>query len=190
MKKRLPIIAILLTLAALTASAQERLIRFDNERMEIRNNSEKLSFYHKELVRLLMPESAAFGVERIPSNGKESALTYDSVACAFVYRVAEANIWSATRKTPYEAPAVQTFTIPTTQEYAQDIKRVLQYVIDDAEVREDNQLDGIRWEYFCDGQRAYTKDHNGMFAKYTNELMECVRTGNTDRIESILGQIR
>ena len=172
--------------ATLSVTAQETLIRLDNERLEIRNNSPRLSRFHKELARLLVPENAAYGVTVVPSNSKESALTYDSVAHAIVLREAEACIWGALRNEPYEAPAIKTYTIPYDYNKAKAMGKVLDEMLEASEVKEDNTLDGIRWEFFSDKLRAYTKNHNGDIARYTEMLFGAVRKGDVDTINDIL----
>ena len=190
MNKKSILTIILMVVAAFNATAQdnleEKLIRMDADKTETRNSSERLAFFHKELVRLLVPEKAEFGVERVPSNGRESALTYDPETRALVYRVAEGNIWKATKE-DYKAPTVKVFTLPIDQDKAIEWQMIIRNVFIIPSVsKEDNQLDGIRWEFFSDGKRAYTKNHNGAIAKFTDALILAVRNGDKATAETLI----
>ena len=205
-------LGILFTLAALSAAAQDRLIVVDSESLFWRSDSPQLAFFDKEMARLLMPAAAAFGVVCIPSHSQESTLAYDSVAHALVYNVAQESIWHATynamykkkikvkkegtvikrklRKQPkdYVAPGVKTFSLAVTPEQAQKLQAVWTNAVSRAEYREDNMLDGVKWEYFVGGKRAKTHQHNSDFVKFTNQLAEAVRTGNASRKDSLIAE--
>ncbi|WP_288279331.1 hypothetical protein [uncultured Prevotella sp.] len=61
------ILTTLLALVALTAAAQDRLIRVDSESKDLRKTSSQRKMFDREKARLLMPQGATFGVECIPS---------------------------------------------------------------------------------------------------------------------------
>ena len=65
------ILTTLLALVALTAAAQDRLIRVDSESKDLRKASSQRKMFDREKARLLMPQGAAFGVECIPSFSPE-----------------------------------------------------------------------------------------------------------------------
>ena len=186
MKRKHIFVTFLLAVGALAASAQERLIVLDSERLALRNNNAKRSFFYQQMAELLTPQKAAWSVLRVPSNSKEAALAYDSLANVLVYKVAESTIWGATRKENYVAPEVKTFTLRIDTEKAMKLRTLIQAAVVAAEDREDNQLDGIKWEYCCDGQRAYTQNHNSVMAKFTDELMETVGKGDASRAGTLI----
>ena len=72
MKKKTLIL--ILALVALTAGAQDKLMRIDAEARAIRMDDAELSFHDKEIARLLIPQNALFGMITTPSNGFESAM--------------------------------------------------------------------------------------------------------------------
>ena len=95
--KKTTIIALLI-LVTLPLSAQDRLIRVDGESKAWRKKNSQVAMNEREKQRLLMPQGAAFGVECVPSFSPEWTLTYDSVAHALVYKIAEKSIWYSTRR--------------------------------------------------------------------------------------------
>ena len=204
MKKLLS--ALLLALVTLTGLAQDRLIRVDSD-PETRYTSRQRVMFNQERARLLMPQGAAFGVECIPSFSPEWTLTYDSVAHALVYKKAEKSIWYTTyrsmhkqkkvgknhsksvpRKRPknYEAPSVKTYSLSVTPEQVQKLRAIWRTAVSTAEDREVFMLDGTKWEFFVDGQRAKSHREKNVFVKFTDELAEAVKTGNMNRKDSLL----
>ena len=204
MKKLFSIV--LLALVALTGQAQDRLIRVDSN-PEARHMSRQRAMVNQEKARLLMPQGAAFGVECVPSFSPEWSLTYDSVAHALVYKIAEKSIWYSTygamhkqkkvgknhsksvpRKRPknYVAPEAKTYSLAVTDEQVQQLRTIWRTAVNSAEDREVFILDGTKWEYFIDGK--FAKSHRGknVLVKFTNKLAEAVRTGNVSRKDSLL----
>ncbi|MBQ8097725.1 MAG: hypothetical protein IJ243_11730 [Prevotella sp.] len=133
------LIAATLTLLPMAGLAQGKLIWVHSEDEEWRKENPQFVLYDQEKSRLLMPQGAAFGVECVPSFSTEWTLTYDSVACALVYREVEKSLWHATyralhklkkidkkhskwelRRRPkdYEAPGVKTASLPVSNNQA------------------------------------------------------------------------
>ena len=195
----------LLALVALTAAAQDRLIRVDSESKDLRKASSQRKMFDREKARLLMPQGAAFGVECIPSFSPEWTLTYDSLAQALVYKVAEKSIWYSTygamhkkkkikgknysvpRKRPknYVAPEAKTYSLAISDEQVQQLRAIWRTAVGAAEDREVFLLDGTKWEYFIDGKFAKSHRNKNVLVKFTNELAETVRTGNVSRKDSL-----
>lgn len=207
--KRGSIIGVLLALAALSGLAKDRLIRVDDESTAHRKGNVSLSFYDREIARLLVPEKAPFGVVRQPSLMCESSLTYDSVAHVLVYMVAKESIWGATRQATiewkdsgnnsveetqrnhpikYEAPGVTVFTLPITGQQAQTLKKIWTNAVQNA-VEEDKDmliLDGTKWLFFVGSQRAKTQMHDHAMAKFVDELMRAVRDGDNNKKDLLI----
>ena len=199
------ILTTLLALVALTAAAQDRLIRVDSESKDLRKTSSQRKMFDREKARLLMPQGAAFGVECIPSFSPEWTLTYDSLAQALVYKVAEKSIWYSTygamhkkkkikgknysvpRKRPknYIAPEAKTYSLAISDEQVQQLRAIWRTAVGAAEDREVFLLDGTKWEYFIDGKFAKSHRNKNVLVKFTNELAETVRTGNVSRKDSL-----
>ena len=209
------IITALLALAAMTISAQEKLIRIDSEDIAWQRDNPQYLFFNKEKARLLMPHNVAFGVECIPSFSPEWSLTYDSVAHTLIYNEAQKSIWYSTynamykkktktkngrkiakrvlRKQPqdYVAPDVKSFTLAIDSGQAQMLNAIWSDAIGTSEQREDGMLDGITWIYFIGEQRA--KAHTGSnynsysIVKLTERLVEAVKTGDVSRCDSLFG---
>ena len=196
-------------LIATAGKAQDRLIRVDSTSVAWWKNYPQIVFFDKEKARMLIPQDAAFGVECMPSFSPEWALTYDSIAHSLIYREAEASIWSTTymvwykskkiwgkrhhskwvqRKHPkdYEAPAVKTFTLAITPEQTAMLQAIWQNACGTAVEREVLMLDGTKWEFFIDGKRAKSYRKENLFVKFTNELKEVVRNGDTSSSDSLI----
>ena len=163
--------------------------------------------FDREKARLLMPQGAAFGVECIPSFSPEWALTYDSLAHALVYKIAENSIWYSTyramhknkkvsknhsksvpRKRPknYVAPTAKTYSLAVTPEQVQQLRTLWRTAVNTAEDREIFILDGTKWEYFIDGKLAKSHREKNVLVKFTNEMSEAVKAGNADRKDSLI----
>ena len=205
------ILTTLLTLVAMTISAQEKLIRIDSEDIAWQQDNPQYLFFNKEKARLLMPQGAAFGVECIPSFSPEWSLTYDSVAHALVYNEAQKSIWYSTygamykkktitkngrkiakrklRKHPkdYVAPDVKTYSLPINVEQAQMLKAICSDAIGTSEPREDSMLDGTTWIYFIGEQRAKARTEDNFIVKLTDKLVEAVKAGDVSRCDSLIG---
>ena len=207
--KRGTIIGVLFALAALSGMAKDRLVRVDNASTVHRKGNVSLSFYDREMARLLVPEKAPFGVLRKPSLMNESSLTYDSVAHVLVYKVAKESIWGATRRATiewkdsgdnsvvetrrdhpihYEAPGVDIYTLPITSQQAQTLENIWTDAVQHA-VEEDKDmliLDGTKWLFFVGGQRAKTQMHDHAMAKFVDELMRAVHDGDNDKKDLLI----
>ncbi len=200
---------VLLLLLTLTAAAQERLIRVDSKDESRQRNDLQTTLNNKEKARLLMPQSAVFGMECIPSFSPEWTLTYDSTSHMLVYKIAKKSIWQATylathklkkineksnkwvsRKRPkdYVAPGVQTFSLAISEEQAQTLREIWTIATVNAVDREVAILDGTKWEYFINGRRAKTHSNKVTLVKFTNELAEAVKTGNKCRRDSLFSE--
>ena len=204
------IITAMLALVALTAAAQDRLIRVDSESKNLRKANSQRKMFEREKARLLMPQGAAFGVECIPSFSPEWTLTYDSLAHTLVYKKAEKSIWYSTygamhkkkkikgknysipRKRPknYVAPEAKTYSLAVTNEQVQQLRAIWRTAVGAAEDREVFLLDGTKWEYFIDGKFAKSHRKKNVLVKFTNELAETVRTGNVSRKDSLFAEFQ
>ena len=191
------------------SSGMDKLIRVDSESTILRKNNSQRAMFESEMARLLMPQGAAFGVECIPSFSPEWTLTYDSVAHALVYKIAEKSVWYTTyrsmhklkkvsknhskwvpRKHPknYEAPDVRTYSQSVTPEQVQKLRAIWRTAVGTAEDREVFILDGTKWEYFIDGKRAKSHREKNVLVKFTNELAEAIKSGNVGRKDSLLAE--
>lgn len=201
------ILSIIFTVAALTATAQDKLIHVADKSMSWRKNKPQTTLFDRELARLLMPQGATFGVVCVPSFSSEWTLTYDSVARALVYKEAQTSIWHSTfqathkkkkmgekrfkwvpRKRPkdYVAPDVKTFTLPVSDDQAAVLRAVWKTAVYGAEVREVFILDGVKWEYFIDGRRAKSHRDKNILVVFTEEMRKAVRNGDTNRKDSLI----
>lgn len=200
------ILTTLLFLVAMTGFGQDRLIRVNSESKNLRKTSSQRKMFESEKTRLLMPQGAAFGVECIPSFSPEWTLTYDSLAHALVYKIAEKSVWYTTyrsmhklkkvsknhskwvpRKHPkgYVAPEAKTYSLAISDEQVQQLRAIWRTAVGAAEDREVFLLDGTKWEYFIDGKFAKSHRNKNVLVKFTNELAETVRTGNVSRKDSL-----
>lgn len=201
------ILSIIFTVAALTATAQDKLIHVADKSMSWRKNKPQTTLFDRELARLLMPQGATFGVVCAPSFSSEWTLTYDSVARTLVYKEAQTSIWHSTfqathkkkkmgekrykwvpRKRPkdYVAPDVKTFTLPVSDDQAAVLRAVWKTAVYGAEVREVFILDGVKWEYFIDGRRAKSHRDKNILVVFTEEMRKAVRNGDTNRKDSLI----
>ena len=87
MKKN--IITMLLLAAAMTLHAQDKLFLPDSLHDAVRRSAPDLYFHDQEMLRLLMPKNAEFGVECVPSFECEWTLTYSPSAHALIYKVSQ-----------------------------------------------------------------------------------------------------
>ena len=202
------ILSIILAVAAITANAQDKLIRVADKPTSWKKGKTKTTLFDSEMARLLMPQEAAFGVECIPSFSPEWTLTYDSVARSLVYREAQTSIWHTTfqathkkkkigekrykwfsRKRPkgYVAPDVKTFTMAVSDDQRAMLRAVWKTAVYGAEDREVFILDGVKWEYFIDGRRAKSHRDRNVLVAFTEELRKAVRNGDTNRKDSLIG---
>ena len=201
------ILSIIFTVAALTATAQDKLIHVADKSMSWRKNKPQTTLFDRELARLLMPQGATFGVVCVPSFSSEWTLTYDSVARTLVYKEAQTSIWHSTfqathkkkkmgekrskwvpRKRPkdYVAPDVKTFTLPVSDDQAAVLRAVWKTAVYGAEVREVFILDGVKWEYFIDGRRAKSHRDKNILVVFTEDMRKAVRNGDTNRKDSLI----
>ena len=199
---------ILILAAALTATAQDKLIRVADKSSSWRKDKSQRMLFDSEMARLLMPQGAAFGVECIPSFSSEWTLTYDSVARALVYKEAQTSIWHTTyqathkkkkvgekrykwvsRRHPkgYVAPDVKTFTMTVSDDQTAMLRAVWKTAVYGAEDREVFILDGVKWEYFIDGRRAKSHRDKNVLVAFTEELRKAVRSGDTNHKDSLIG---
>jgi hypothetical protein len=94
------------------------------------------------------------------------------------------------RKRPkdYVAPDVQTYSLVITDEQVQKLRAIWTTAVSTAEDREVYILDGIKWEYFINGQLAKSHREKNVLVKFTNELVEAVWTGNMNRKDSLFAE--
>jgi len=201
------IITTLFLLITLAGQAQDKLIRVDGKSKYRQKSYRQIAMYGEEKARLLMPQGSTFGVECAPSFSPEWTLTYDSLAHALVYRIAEKSIWYSTyhawhkqkrvrknysksvlRRKPkgYVAPRVQTYSLAITPEQVQQLRAIWLTAVSTAEDREVFILDGIRWEYFIDCKRAKSHREENVLVEFTNKLADAVKTGSVSRRDSLL----
>ena len=202
------ILSIILAAAALTAISQDKLIRVADKSTSWKKGKPNTRLFDCEMTRLLMPQEAAFGVECIPSFSPEWTLIYDSVARSLVYKEAQTSIWHTTfqathkkkkigekrykwfpRKRPkgYVAPEVKTYTMAISDDQAGMLRAVWNTAVYGAEDREVFIIDGVKWEYFIDGRRAKSHRDNNVLVAFTEELRKAVRSGDTNRKDSLIG---
>ena len=85
--------------------------------------------------------------------------------------------WVPRKQTNYEAPGVKTYSLPVSSDQVQMLRAIWTMAVGTAEDREVFILDGTKWEYFIDGQRAKTHNPNNPLVKFTKKLVEAVRSG-------------
>ena len=199
MKKN--IITMLIALVAFTASAQDNLIRInDTEKVK----DVELSFHEHEMVRLLMPSHAEFGVVCVPSFTPEWTMAYDSVAHVLVLKESEESIWykkyhfthwnehthekGVKRPKKYKSPKVKTHKLAITSEQAQTLHTLWREAISQAEDEKVIVLDGVMWKFFIDGRCAKSHSEKNALVQLTNGLKEAVRDGDKRRRDSLLAE--
>ena len=177
---RKSILIVLLAFVSLTMAAQEKLIRIDKETLEVRNSSPRLFLFYNEMFRLLVARGAEFGVIVTPSNGLQSALSFDAQTKQLVYKQAESSIWKATKVVDdYKAPAVKTYTLPVTSKQAKKLKAIWTDAVGNAVESSDNMLDGIKWEFFIGKQGADVLNLQLHLVALEDVVLECV--GDVER---------
>ena len=211
MKKN--IITMLLLVAATTLYAQDKLVLIDSASIAVRKRSSELSFHDQEMQRLLMPKDAEFGVECVPSFEPEWMLTYSPSAHALIYKVSQENIWykkyhfdhwddyshkpGEKRPKRYKSPKVNTYKLALADDQAEHLRTIwrnaIGQAIDENTVTVDNQkqrivhLDGTKWNFFLDTRRAQSRSTKNPHVAFTNALMEAVRDGDFQRMNSLIG---
>ena len=212
MKKN--IITMLLLVAATTLYAQDKLVLIDSASIAVRKRSSELSFHDQEMQRLLMPKDAEFGVECVPSFEPEWMLTYSPSAHALIYKVSQENIWykkyhfdhwddyshkpGEKRPKRYKSPKVDTYKLALADDQAEHLRTIwrnaIGQAIDENTVTVDNQkqrivhLDGTKWNFFLDTRRAQSRSTKNPHVAFTNALMEAVRDGNSQRMNSLIDE--
>ena len=213
MKKN--IITMLLLAAALTLHAQDKLFLPDSLHVAVRKSAPDLYFHDQEMQRLLMPKDAEFGVECVPSFECEWTLTYSPSAHALIYKVSQENIWykkyhfdhwddythkpGEKRPKRYKSPKVDTHKLPLANDQAELLRTIWQNALGQAIdknaknlTEEDKQqlniviLDGTSWNFFLDTRRAQSRSTKNPHVAFTNALMEAVRNGDSQRMNSLI----
>ena len=212
MKKN--IITMLLLAAALTLHAQDKLFLPDSLHVAVRKSAPDLYFHDQEMQRLLMPKDAEFGVESVPSFECEWTLTYSPSAHALIYKVSQENIWykkyhfdhwddyshkpGEKRPKRYKSPKVDTYKLALADDQAEHLRTIwrnaIGQAIDENTVTVDNQkqrivhLDGTKWNFFLDTRRAQSRSTKNPHVAFTNALMEAVRDGDSQRMNSLIDE--
>ena len=215
MKKN--IITMLLLAAALTLHAQDKLFLPDSLHVAVRKSAPDLYFHDQEMLRLLMPKDAEFGVECVPSFECEWTLTYSPSAHALIYKVSQENIWykkyhfdhwddythkpGEKRPKRYISPEVNTYQLALADSQAELLRTIWRNAIGQAIDKnaknltdEDKQqlnivhLDGTKWNFFLDTRRAQSRSTKNPHVAFTNALMEAVRDGNSQRMSSLIDE--
>jgi hypothetical protein len=213
MKKN--ILTLLLLVAATTLNAQDKLVLIDSASIAVRKRSPELSFHDQEMQRLLMPKDAEFGVECVPSFEPEWMLTYSPSAHALIYKVSQENIWykkyhfdhwdeythnpGVERPERYISPEVNTYQLALADNQAELLRTIWRNAIGQAIDKnaknltdEDKQqlnivhLDGTKWNFFLDTRRAQSRSTKNPHVAFTNALMEAVRDGDSQRMNSLI----
>lgn len=213
--KKLYFLLMALCLNVLAMQAQDKLILLDSASVTIRKGNPYLSFHDQEMLRLLMPRDAEFGVECVPSFGPEWTLTYSRSAHALIYKVSQENIWykkyhfdhwneythkpDEKRPKRYKSPKVDTHELPLANDQAELLRTIWQNALGQAIdknaknlTEEDKQqlniviLDGTSWNFFLDTRRAQSRSTKNPHVAFTNALMEAVRNGDSQRMNSLI----
>ena len=216
MKKN--IITMLLLVAATTLYAQDKLVLIDSASIAVRKRSSELSFHDQEMQRLLMPKDAEFGVECVPSFEPEWMLTYSPSAHALIYKVSQENIWykkyhfdhwddyshkpGEKRPKRYKSPKVDTYKLALADDQAELLRTIWRNAIGQAIDEKTMEVmtfsgkhplrvvhtDGIRWNFFLADRRAYSHFAKNPHVAFTNALMEAVRDGDSQRMNSLIDE--
>ena len=214
MKKLVSILALLLV-AAMSANAQDKLILPDSLSAAVRKRDPDLHFHDQEMLRLLMPKGAEFGVECVPSFDPEWTLTYSPSAHALICRVSQENIWykktefdkwdnyshkpGEKRPKRYKSPKVITYKLALADDQAELLRAIWRSAIGQA-VDEDTtkvmtvgnwqlrivHTDGTTWNFFLGTHRAKSRFTRNPHVAFTNALMEAVRDGDSQRMNSLI----
>ena len=178
--------------AALTAVAQDKLMRISAEELRYQNEDPHLALFNKEIDRLLIPDNAEFGCIKISSH-HESALAYDSLAHQLVCSGAMKSIWHEMYKpfeqnnmSLYKAPDVKTFALKISDLQARKLRALWNHVITTSDDRPDNMLDGTSWKFFLRDQRAKARRLENPLVRFYEELTDAVCEGNSSRIEFLI----
>ena len=215
MKKN--IITMLLLAAALTLHAQDKLFLPDSLHVAVRKSAPDLYFHDQEMQRLLIPKDAEFGVESVPSFECEWTLTYSPSAHALIYKVSQENIWykkyhfdhwddythkpGEKRPKRYKSPKVNTYKLALADDQAELLRTIWRNAIGQAIDEKTMEAmtfsgkhplrvvhtDGIRWNFFLADRRAYSYFAKNPHVAFTNALMEAVRDGDSQRMNSLIG---
>ena len=208
------IITILLLVTATIAHAQDKLFLPDSASIAVRKRCPEQSFHDQEMQRLLMPKNAEFGVECVPSFDLEWTLTNSPSAHALIYKVSQENIWykkyhfdhwddythkpGEKRPKRYKSPKVDTYKLALADDQAELLRTIwrnaIGQAIDENTVTADNQklrivhLDGTKWNFFLDTRRAQSRSTKNPHVAFTNALMEAVRDGDSQRMNSLIDE--
>ena len=199
MKKN--IITMLLLAAALTLHAQDKLFLPDSLHVAVRKSAPDLYFHDQEMQRLLMPKDAEFGVESVPSFEPEWMLTYSPSAHALIYKVSQENIWYKKCPKRYKSPKVNTYKLALADDQAELLRTIWRNAIGQAIDEKTMEAmtfsgkhplrvvhtDGTRWNFFLADRRAYSYFAKNPHVAFTNALMEAVRDGDSQRMNSLIG---
>ena len=182
-----------LVLVALSATAQDRLMRISAEQLTYSNDEPHLAFHAKEISRLLIPEHAEFGMIVIPSRGRENVLAYDSLDHQLILRTEVKNIWYELYKpvsdndlSRYHAPDVKSWSVRISDIQARKLRELWRHVVSAAEDREDNMLDGVTWRFFIDGKHAKARHSYNPMVRFSQEIQEAVSQESQYRIEFLI----
>ena len=211
------IITILLLVTATIAHAQDKLFLPDSASIAVRKRCPEQSFHDQEMQRLLMPKNAEFGVECVPSFDLEWTLTNSLSAHALIYKVSQENIWykkyhfdhwddyshkpGEKRPKRYKSPKVDTYKLALADDQAELLRTIWRNAIGQAIDKnaknftdEDKQqlnivhLDGTKWNFFLDTRRAQSRSTKNPHVAFTNALMEAVRDGDSQRMNSLIDE--
>ena len=192
MKKYL--MTLLLILAAMTVVAQDKLLYISPETLEWYKDDSKLGFYNKEIARLLIPETATFGMIHTSSSiFPEQVLSYDPKTKKLFWMGAKSQIWKAMSQpfkqndmSLYQAPDVWICALEITDYLAQKLDTLWRHAIETSADIPDNMLDGATWEFFMGDRHAKARHDYNPLAQFAMQIGHAVSDSNAVRLEFII----
>ena len=188
------LITLVLVLVAMSAVAQDKLLYISPETLEWYKDDSKLGFYNKEIARLLIPETATFGMIHTSSSiFPEQVLSYDPKTKKLFWMGAKSQIWKAMSQpfkqndmSLYQAPDVWTSALEITDYQAQKLETLWRHAIETSADIPDNMLDGATWEFFMGDRHAKARHDYNPLAQFATQIAHAVSDSNAVRLDFII----
>lgn len=192
MKKTLTILVLIL--AAMSVVAQDKLLNISPEMLEWRKDESKLNFHDKEIARLLIPETATFGMIHTSSSFfPERVLSYDPKTKKLFWMGAKSQIWKAMSQpfkqndmSLYQAPDVWTCVLEITDYQAQKLEALWRHAIDTSADIPDNMLDGATWKFFVGDRQAKARHDYNPLVQFATQIASAVSDSNAVRLDFVI----
>ena len=187
-------ITLVLVLVAMSVVAQDKLLYISPENLEWRKDEPKLNFHDKEIARLLIPETATFGMIHTSSSSfPEQVLSYDPKTKKLFSKGAKSQIWKAMSQpfkqndmSLYQAPDVWTRALEITDYQAQKLETLWCHAIETSADIPDNMLDGSTWDFFAGDRHAKARHDYNPLAQFATQIAHAVSDSNAVRLDFII----